>query len=365
MNFAALGALAGAGQGIQQGVGTIVARRKEELERRRLEEKDRREERRIQLAEQRAEDANRRALMSEDMDFIIKGGRIVRNNGTEHIGFQVGASTASTQPSEYDVEYETVGSYAGSTYQLPKDRLTPSERLKQRGRKDRASVAGSLPYYKPTEAELALLDDPEQGDQILQGMINENRLRDPAGIDARARSAGAIAAARFPYSATANKNDPDHETPAQRKAGLRTLASGEQQNETQARQDMRAAKPLEKKDYGWISPQAGFMSPEDSLRYERDNREQFSARQSARIRAAQHGYSADSARREIAAPRSPADAHHAKLKAIYEAYVEAHREAKTPEERAEALRLYEVANEKALREAGKVPSRKQGGGTSF
>jgi hypothetical protein len=367
MNFAALGAIAGGGQGIQQGVGTIVARRKEELERKRLEEKDAREERRIQLAEQRAEDANRRALMSEDMDFIIKGGRIIRNNGTEHIGHQVGVSTASTQPSEYDVDYEDVGNYNGATYQLPKDRLTPEQRMKQRGRASRRQEVSNLPYYKPTESELSLLDDPERGDDILQGIINENRFRDPAHIAAAENCGGAMAGARFPYSATANKNDSSQPTPAQRAAGLRTYATGEQQNENQARQDMRAAKPLNKKDYGWVSPQAGFMSPDDSLRYERDNAEQFSARQGARMSAAQHGYSADSARKEIAAPQSPEAAGRAKLKAIYDAYVEAHAEAKTPEERAEALRLYEEANKRALAEQGRVPTRRGtgGGGAQF
>jgi hypothetical protein len=367
MNFAALGAIAGTGQGIREGAGTLVARRKEELERRRLEEKDQREERRLDLAEQRAADANRRALMSEDMDFILKGGRIVRANGTEHIGHQVGVSTASTQPSEYDVDYEDVGSYNGATYQLPKDRLTPAERLKQRGRVSRRAAASGLPYYKPTAAELDLLDDPEQGDQILQSILNENRTRDPAGISARARSAGEIAAARFPFSATANRNDPNQETPAQRNAGLRSLAAQERTNESQSRQEMREAKPLNKKDYGWVSPQAGFISPEDSLRYEKDNHEQFGARQRARMEAAQHGFSADSATREIVAPQSAEQAGQAKLKAIYDAYVEAHREAKTPEERAEALELYEIANERALREMGRMPTRKKtgGGGSSF
>lgn len=367
MNFAALGAIAGTGQGIQQGVGTLVARRKEELERQRLEEKDRRDQQRLDLAEKRADDANRRALMSEDMDFLLKGGRIVRSNGTEHIGFKVGTSTASTQPSEYDPDYEDVGNYNGATYQLPKDRLSPADRMKQRGRASRRQEVANLPYYKPTEAELSSLDDPEQGDTVLQGIINENRFRDPAHIRAAAQSAGAIAGARFPYSSTANKSDPTKETPAQRATRLRTYASGEQQNENQSRQDMRASKPLDKKDYGWVSPQAGFVNEEDSTRYERDNREQFEARQRARLEAAQHGYSADSARKEIIAPQTADQAGRAKLKAIYDAYVEAHKEAKTPEERAEALRLYEAANERALREQGRVPSRRSsgGGGTNF
>jgi hypothetical protein len=372
MNFAALGAIAGTGQGIQQGVGTLVARRREERELRRQQEKDEREERRIELAEKRLQDANRRALMSEDMDFIIKGGRIIRNNGTEHIGATVGKSTASTQPSEYDVEYETVGSYDGATYQLPKDRLTPAERLKQRGRTSRASAASNLPFYKPNQAEIDLLDDAEQGDQILQGMITENRMRDPASIDARARSAGAIAGARYPYSATANKSENGGgETPAQRKAAMRTFASGESSNETAARQDMNAAKPLEKKDYGWVSPQAGFMTPEDSLRYERDNTAQFGTRQRARLRATEHGYSADSTRKEIVKPQSGAEALAAKFDAIKEAYAEALAEAKTPAERAEAKRLFQGAIDRAAREyessGGKLNRGKAqgGGGSSF
>lgn len=369
MNYAALGAFAGAGQGIQQGVGTIVARRKEELAARRQDERDQREQRRLDLEQKRIDDANRRALMSEDMDFIIKGGRIVRNNGTEQIGHQPGVSTASTQPSEYDVDYEDVGNYNGATYQLPKDRLTPVERMKERARRQRPVSLGNLPYYKPPQSVLDLADDPEQGDNITQKILDENNFRDPAHIRAAATSAGAIAGARYPYSATANKTGKgtgaDGETPAQHKAGLRSLATQERSNETQARQDIHTAKPLPKKEYGWDE---GFTNTDDSLRYEHDNREQFRMRQHARLEAAQHGFSADSATREINLPRHPAEAITAKFDAIKSAYEEAKHEAKTPEELAEARQLFQAAIDKAASEyesvGGKLKHRSAGGGGS-
>ena len=375
--FASAGLLVGLGQGVSK-AGEIVARRRtEDREQRRYDtelqrqrERDAREEERLSLAEQRERNLMARTALAEKNDFVLKGGRVVRANGTEGIGSYIGTSTASSQPSEYgddDVEWETVGEIDGEQWQLPKDRLTPAERLKERGRKSRGEMASTaFPNLHLSPGQLAALSDPEQGDQLFQEYTRQNFELDPANVANKAKIAGATAQARFPYSATANKNDTDGETPAQQRATRNQFITNARSNETQARIQMDSAKPVKKADFGWDDGFRGANAVNDSLKYERANRNQFAQRQTARFRGVEHGFAADSATRAGQGGITPEQAGQLLQKQAREAYEDAFREAETPEEQREAERLYRAAEERALRMMGRAPARrKTGGGSSF
>ena len=374
------GLLVGLGQGVQNGVGTIFKARKQEQDDERLDEQMRHQRHLEDLQESRDADNDARSRFATDLGFMEKGGRIKPLNGTENIGFTVGASTASTQPSEYDdgVEMEEVGRYGDKSYSLPKDRLTPSERLRQRGRMERnKNAATAFPNLHLTPGQLAALDDPENGDNLYNEFQRENFELDPANVRNKASIAGATAAARFPYAASQNRADPADpnkpETRAQRSAGLRTVMSGERSNAAAARSDMIASKEPKKADYNydptsqaWPADPSGSAISPDSVAWEDARREAFGARTRARLKAADHGFAADSAMHELSGPVDPDKAAIAHLKKAHDAYIEAFHEAKTKDERDEATSLYRSIEEEILGNAGRVPTRKKsGGGSSF
>lgn len=387
------GLLVGLGQGVQNGVGTIFKARKEQQDQQRLDAQVARQNRLEDDANQREKDADARARFNTQLSFNEKGGRIKPLNGTEHIGFTVGSSTASTQPSEYDdngVAMESVGDYNGERYYLPKDRLTPGDRLKQNSRSSRAADAmTAFPNLHLTPGKIAAmhLDDAEMGDDNWKEAYRQNFELDPANVNNKIHIAGAEANARADASWNAYHRDPSDpdkpETRAQRNANLRSVMSGEHSNERQARQDIVTNKEPKKADYNYdptsqawpADPKGSAISP-DSVAWEGARKEAFGARTRARLSAADHGFAADSAMHELSGPVKPDQAAIAHLKKAHDAYIEAFHEAKNDGERDEATGIYRSIEEEILGNAGRKKTKNNdwtggskknssGGGTSF
>lgn len=366
------GLASGIGQGIDRGVGTIVAARKEEEAKRHQLEQERHQREQEDIANRRLDESaaqNKRLidrqLFGEDVDFTQKGGVIEddpNDNGTGSIGMHVGISTATTQPSEHQhdgVTYRTVGSHGGKRYELPADGLTPAERLKQRGRESRASAVTGFKNYKPTDADLSLLSDPEHGDEYLGEISKRDWALDPRNINAQARVAGARAEATYPFrNHSGADKDADGLTPAQRRTiqmQERRLAISEHTgNSNEAKAQVREYKDPDKTKSGW-KPGIGFLNPDDSTAYEDTRHKNFGLRTEARLRAGAED--ADAGNLRLGREGSPAAK--AKREAIYKIYKQAWTEAKTREEQQEAEDLYRSFEEQTLADEGRAPTIKR------
>jgi hypothetical protein len=382
------GVASGVGQGIREGVGTIVARRKEEEERRRQRAREEREDRRLDQQDARiaaqdakAREAYDRQIFGEDIDFTARGGVIEddpTDNGTASIGMYVGVSTASTQPSEHHqgVPMREVGRHGGKVYKVPADGLTPEQRRlaqeKQGARKSRAEAARGFKFYKPTPADLAALET-DQDDTYFNKIAERDWALNPENVAAQARVAGARAGAIYgshPHQAAGGglRGD-DGLTPIQRRTANRmergqviSTARGQQ---TAARQE--AEKEPKKSDYGyssgtWLNPGEG-PSP-DSLEYEAARRKADVNTARAKFEAGMYGFTADSASKAGALegkgidPDSPEQQERfgmEKIKTAYGLYTAIMQSAATPEAKREATRLYKQVERETLAAMGRVP----------
>lgn len=362
MGLVSAGALVGLGQGVQNGVGTIFKARKEQRDQQRLDESERHSRQLEDLQMSRQGEADGRARFHERLAFTEKGGIIKPSNGTEHIGFQVGSSTASTQPSEYD----TVGSYGGEDYMLPKDRLAPAERMKQSARANRSvDAATAFPnlHLSPGRIAAMHLEDPENGDNQWNELQRQNFELDPANVENKGKiaRAGADARAAASWDAwhKAGGGANGELSAAQKAINARATSVSERSNETQARSDIVANKEPPKADYNYDTtahawagdPNGGAISP-DSVSWEKGRNEAFGARTRARMRAANSGYKSDSAMREANGNVNAGHEGLEHLRAAHAAYVEAYHEAKTPEQKAEATSIYKGIEEQILGEHG-------------
>lgn len=374
------GIASGVGQGINNAVGTIVARRKEEEAMRHQREQEALANRRLDLQEKQNQALVDRSIFDKDVEFTSRYGGIIEDdptdNGTGSLGMHVGVSTATTQPSEHEgIPMRTVGSFGGKTYKLPADGLTPAERLKQRGRQSRVSQASTaFPYLKLTPGQIAALEDPEMGDTMWQELTRENFELDPRNVQNKASIAGATAAARFPFTKLGQGGgggEGDGLTPTQRRTQNRldrgqfiTAKRGEQ-----AQLGSIAAAPLPKKtefgyDDQWLNQNEQGVSP-DSVEYANALRSADIGRVQSRMNAGLAGYSADSAARagQIEARGGDPDAPEhvdseavAKIKYAYAIYQQAMAEARTPEAKREATAIYKRIERETLAAAGRRPT---------
>ena len=126
-------------------------------------------------------------------------------------GSYVGQSTATTQQpysseTNFSRPMKKIGTVGDKDVWVPADGMTPDayERLqskreqqaqKDQARASRRAAVGQFKYTHPGEGVLQLLDDPEQGDAILQTLVKQEEEADPAYVQRQVKIAGAKATA--------------------------------------------------------------------------------------------------------------------------------------------------------------------------